>query len=66
MTGFQEIPELGKDVYIVRTDQNCDTLWTKTVGGTNDDIGDQILLTKNNQYVIVGYTESFGAGGRDV
>lgn len=66
MTGFQEIPDRGKDVYIVRTDQRGDTLWTKTVGGFNDDLGDQILITKNNQYVIVGYTESFGAGGRDV
>jgi len=67
MTGLTEsFGAGGRDVYVVRTDSNGNTLWTKTIGGPNNDIGDQILVTDKGEYVIVGYTQSFGAGGRDV
>lgn len=56
----------GRDVYIVRANSRGDTLWTKTVGGPDDDCGRKIVTTGKGEYIIVGYTESFGAGGRDV
>lgn len=44
-----------------------DTVWTKTYGGMNSDAGLSVIQTSiDNGYIIAGYTESFGAGTRDV
>ncbi|HIE05409.1 MAG TPA: hypothetical protein EYP58_01270 [bacterium (Candidatus Stahlbacteria)] len=55
----------SKDVYIIKTDTNGDTLWTKTYGGTSNDGGYSIQQIQDSLYVIAGYTESFGAGSAD-
>ena len=56
----------GWDVYLVRTDDKGDTLWTRTYGGFDNDEGGDVALTPDGGYIIAGYTCSFGAGGRDV
>ncbi len=56
----------NNDVYLIRTDIVGDTLWTKTYGGTNDDIGYSIQKTPDNGFIFTGATFSFGAGGYDV
>ncbi|TET23954.1 MAG: T9SS type A sorting domain-containing protein, partial [Candidatus Cloacimonadota bacterium] len=50
------------DVYVIRTDKNGNTIWTGTYGGSNEDWGYSIQQTPDGGYIIVGYTESFGAG----
>jgi hypothetical protein len=54
------------NVYLIRTDAEGDTLWTKAAGGTNDDWGYSVQQTSDGGYIIAGYTRSFGAGGEDV
>ncbi len=54
------------DFYVVKTDINGDTAWTRTFGGSNDDIGYSVCLTRDSGYVISGFTSSFGAGDYDV
>jgi len=54
------------DVLLIKTNANGDTLWTKTYGGTGNDLGFSIKETFDSGYVITGYTYSFGAGSRDV
>ncbi len=54
------------DVYLIKTDMNGDTVWTKTYGGTNNERGNYIKQTSDGGYIITGYTESFGAGGQDL
>jgi hypothetical protein len=54
------------DVYLIKTDANGDTLWTRTYGGTSDDFGYSVRQSADGGYVIAGYTASFGAGSYDV
>ena len=54
------------DVYPIKTNAGGDTVWTKTFGGVGSEDGLSVLQTADGGYVTVGYTESFGAGGRDV
>ena len=55
-----------KDVYLIKTDANGDSLWTKTFGGTSLDFGLFVVQTLDGGYIITGTTESFGNGGRDI
>ncbi len=47
--------------------QGPDTLWTKTLGGSNIDVGHAVQQTMDGGYIIAGYTRSYGAmSGRNV
>ncbi|PJA26943.1 MAG: hypothetical protein CO189_08780, partial [candidate division Zixibacteria bacterium CG_4_9_14_3_um_filter_46_8] len=53
------------DFYLVKTDGTGDTLWTRTYGGSNADVALSVRQTVDGGYIIAGYTESLGAGGKD-
>ena len=53
------------NIYVIRTDANGDTLWTRTYGGTNADFGISIRETGSGAFIIAGSTTSFGAGNTD-
>jgi len=50
------------DVYVIRTDKNGDTLWTRTVGGAGYDIGNSVYVRNDSVYMIAGSTTSYGIG----
>lgn len=56
----------GSDMYIVRTDEYGDTVWTGTVGGPNNDVAMDVISDRKYYYYAVGYTNSFGNGGSDI
>jgi len=54
-----------EDLYVVKIDGNGNLSWTRTVGGTGTDQALDIIQTSTGDYVIVGLTNSYGAGNYD-
>jgi uncharacterized delta-60 repeat protein len=54
------------DVYLIKTNSDGDLMWEKTFGGSNEDRGYSVQQTSDGGYIIAGYTNSYGAGGRNV
>lgn len=54
------------DLYLIKTDHNGDTLWTKVYGGLWGDVGISIIQDKEGNYIATGYTMSFDPGNADV
>jgi hypothetical protein len=50
------------DFYLVRTNSEGDTLWTRTYGGDDRDVALSIQQTSDGGYVMAGITSSFGPG----
>lgn len=51
----------GYDFWLLKTNADGDTLWTRLYGGSNDDVCYSIQQTTDGGYILAGYTESFGA-----
>jgi len=54
------------DVYLVKADSSGNFQWEKTFGGIENDFGLSFQQTVDGGYIIVGNTNSFGAGRSDV
>jgi hypothetical protein len=67
LTGYTESYGAGdKDIWLIRTDKLGGIQWDKTFGGSSEDWGYSVEQTKDNGYILTGYTNSFGSGGSDV
>ena len=55
-----------RDFYLIKTDEKGDALWTKTYGGTNDDLGYSVQQTSDGGFIFAGDTRSFGVGNVDI
>jgi hypothetical protein len=67
ITGMTYSYGVGEDdVWIIKTDSNGDTLWTKTYGGASFDWSSSVQQTTDGGYIVSGATYSYGAGGADV
>lgn len=57
---FQDSEDDSWDVYLVRTDSEGDTIWTRTFGGPGDEIARSVIETGDGGFVIAGKTQSVG------
>ncbi len=53
------------DLWLLKTDSNGEEIWNNTYGGSDWEIGNKIQGLEDNSVIIVGFTASIGAGGRD-
>jgi hypothetical protein len=81
VTGFTiDLALLDQDVYLIKTDAEGDTIWTRTYGGANWEVGKavrptydgggdspyEVLQASDGGYLVVGASSSSGAGASDM
>jgi hypothetical protein len=62
--GTSSFEENG-DIWVVKLDQSGNVQWQRTYGGANADGGGIIRQLNDGGYLLLGETNSFGAGGWD-
>ena len=66
MAGTTESFGAGEyDFWLVRADENGDSLWSRSFGGMNNEWSSSIIQTGDGGFSLTGNTESFGAGSSD-
>ncbi|MEW5922830.1 MAG: T9SS type A sorting domain-containing protein [Candidatus Zixiibacteriota bacterium] len=56
----------ARDVYLIRTDDAGNILWSKSFGGVLDDQARSVRVTSDNGFIICGTTDSYGQGYSDL
>lgn len=55
----------GMDIFFFTLDGSGTIVFNKVIGGAGDDVGRDLIQDSDGNYVIAGYTTSFGNGGKD-
>jgi len=70
--GYAIIGTTGSDqpnntnFYLLRLDEELNCMWNKNYGGSEVEWGYSIVEDASGNFVLCGYTNSFGAGGYDI
>jgi hypothetical protein len=59
-------PVAHYDFFVVKTTSTGSVIWQHIYGGTNHDEARGIQQTADGGYIIVGYTQSFGSGDKNI
>ncbi|NCA76790.1 MAG: T9SS type A sorting domain-containing protein [Alphaproteobacteria bacterium] len=56
----------GRDIFVIKLDLTGNIVWSKTIGGTDDDVASDMKQTNDGGFIIVGESFSYGAGNCDI
>lgn len=59
-------PGKADEMYLLKTDENGETIWGKTYGGGKSDSGVSLRQTTDGGYVMIGYIFKPGTGADDI
>lgn len=65
LAGLTQSGPADYDAFLIRTDSNGDTLWTKNYGGPGVDHAVQVIQTSDGGFIFCGKMLSYGAGSCD-
>ena len=63
LVGSKRIINKYEDIRIIKTNSKGKKIWDKTYGGDKDDIGEGIIESEKNTFVVVAGTFSYGKAG---
>jgi hypothetical protein len=67
VAGFTKSYGEGKaDILVYKLDSRGQLLWSKTIGGSQDEFANDLIQAIDGGFVVAGSTESFGEGGADM
>jgi len=67
IAGFTESVGSGqKDFILLKLDKNGKKIWSKAYGGKKNEVAYSVFQTQDKGFILAGFTESFGAGEKDV
>jgi len=55
-----------EDIWLIKTDGQGNEEWNQTFGGSDGDFGWSVKQTSDGGYVVIGHTDSFGNGDKDI
>ena len=59
-------PMSGRDIWLIKTDNVGNILWKQIYGGFGDEMAYSVIETNESEFIIAGYTTSYGAGNHDM
>ena len=65
VVGDTQLTNSATDAWVLRVDLKGNVLWNKSVGGKDADSAAYVTTSKDGEYLVAGFTFSFGAGNRD-
>ena len=67
ITGFtSSFGNGGKDLWIIKTDKDKKKVWDRFYGGMYMETGLKSILTKDNGFIVLAQTHSYGSGSGDI
>ncbi|UCE66690.1 MAG: hypothetical protein JSU85_01340 [Candidatus Zixiibacteriota bacterium] len=57
VTGSAAVATNEYDIWLIKTDANGDTMWTRTFGGSNSDFGWSVEQTSDGGYILTGWNQ---------
>lgn len=63
LSGMLDVFGLGTEACLIKMDDSSNIEWSRTYGGFGNEIPSKIIETSDNGFIIVGTTDTYGAGG---